>query len=224
MTSLAAVTFRWDLVWESRNALIRALGVTLNLWFITFSLSVVPALAIAVVRTWAPRSVRAPFVIFVYLIRAVPALLTLFMIFYALPFIGPTWSAFTSVVIALMLVQVVYFSEVFRAALQSVGRGQYDAGHSLGLRPRQVLQSIVLPQSAAVAAPSFASACVQLMHNTTIAGGVVVYDLLGRANVIATNRLDASPIFTVGVVYVLMLFPMVRVVRRLERRLGAVPA
>jgi polar amino acid transport system permease protein len=179
-----------------------------------------PAMLLALGRLYGSRALKLLLVGLTYLVRGVPGVLAILIIFYALPFVGLTLAPFWSVVLMLLIIQVVYLSEVFRAALASVDRGQFEAGTALGLTSRQIIGLIVGPQAAIVAAPIFISACIQLMQNTTIASAVGLYDLLGRAQNLAVNYLDGSPILIVAPVYILILLPVVRLGRWLERRLS----
>ncbi len=205
---------------ENVPLLLGSLLTTLELFAATLIVSLVPAVLIAVGRLYGPRPLQLGLLALTYLVRGVPAVLAILIIFYALPFVGPTLDAFPSVVLMLTIIQVVYLSEVFRAALAAVDRGQFEAGTALGFTGPQILRLVVAPQAAMVAAPAFISSCIQLMQNTTIASAVGLYDLLGRAQNLAVNYLDGSPILVVAPVYVLILLPLVRLGRRLERRLA----
>ncbi len=217
---LLAINFNLELVWEQRQLLWEAFLVTLRLFAVTLVVSIPPAALLAAARAYGPAWLRLPITWFVYAARSLPAVLLILVIFYALPFVGPTFSAFVSVVLALAITQVVYFSEVFRGALKAVDTGQLEASASLGLRPWTTGWRVVGPQAAAVAAPTFTNSCIQLMQNTTIASGVAVYDLLGRAQNIAVNSLDGTAVVLVAAVYVAVLVPFVRLARRLERRVS----
>jgi polar amino acid transport system permease protein len=205
---------------ENVPLLLGSLLTTLELFAVTLIVSLGPAVLIAVGRLYGPRPLQHGLLALIYLVRGVPGVLAILIIFYALPFVGPTLDAFPSVVLMLTIIQVVYLSEVFRAALAAVDRGQFEAGTALGFTGPQILRLVVAPQAALVAAPAFISSCIQLMQNTTIASAVGLYDLLGRAQNLAVNYLDGSPILVVAPVYVLILLPLVRLGRRLERRLA----
>jgi His/Glu/Gln/Arg/opine family amino acid ABC transporter permease subunit len=205
---------------ENLGLLFGSLLTTVELFAVTLVVSLLPAIVIAVGRLYGPRPLQHFLLAVTYLIRGVPGVLAILIIFYALPFVGPTLDAFSSVGLMLTIIQVVYLSEVFRAALAAVDRGQFEAGTALGLTSSQILLLVVAPQAAIVAAPAFISACIQLMQNTTIASAVGLYDLLGRAQNLAVNYLDGSPILVVAPLYVLILLPIVRLGRRLERRLA----
>jgi polar amino acid transport system permease protein len=207
-------------VGENLPVLFASLRTTIELFAVTLVLSILPAILLALGRLYGPRALKHLLVAIAYLVRGVPGVLAILIIFYALPFVGLTFDAFWSVVLMLLVIQTVYLSEVFRAALASVDRGQFEAGTALGFTNPQILGLVVGPQAAIVAAPIFVSACIQLMQNTTIASAVGLYDLLGRAQNLAVNYLDGSPILVVAPVYIVILLPVVRLGRWLERRLA----
>lgn len=207
---------------ENLDLVIGSFLTTIGLFVVTFLISLLPALLIAVGRVYGPRPLRAIFVAMTYVVRGVPGVLVVLIIYFALPFVGPTLGAFESVVFTLALIQTIYVSEVFRAALLAVDRGQFEAAASLGLGRITTFRYVIIPQASVVAAPAFMSSVIQLMQNTTIASGVGLYDLLGRAQNLAVNYLDGSAILIVAPIYILVLLPMVRYGRRLEaRRLAA---
>lgn len=205
---------------DNIGPLLAALWTTLSLFALGFLGSMIPAALIAVLRVHGPQFLRAPLVGLTYVVRAVPAVLAVIIVFYSLPFVGLTFGPFSSVLFTLILVQTVYVSEVFRSGLEAIDTGQLEAGHSLGLTTWQSLRRIIFPQAAIVAAPAFISSAIVLMHNTTIASGVGLYDLLGRAQNIAVNTLDGTSIVLMAPVYVAILLPLVRMARRAEARLA----
>jgi His/Glu/Gln/Arg/opine family amino acid ABC transporter permease subunit len=212
--------FDLTLVWEFRELLMSGLWVTLSLAFITFCLAIVPGLLIALGRRLGPSWLALVLTAIVNLARSVPALLTVVFIYLALPFAGITLSAFSSVLLGITIMQVVFFSEVFRGALAAVGRGQFDAAYACGLRTTTVLRRVVLPQAALVSAPAFASSLVFLIQNTSIASAVAANDMIGVALTIQTNYGEPAPLVAAGFGYLVIIVPLVRLTRRWEIRMA----
>lgn len=210
----------FDVVWDSRNVLLSGLLTTLKLTIVTFSLSLVPGLVIAIGRLYGPRVVRTPLFLVVSFIRSVPAVVGIVFVFFALPFVGVTLGSFASVVLMLTLIQSVYFSEVFRGGLLSVGKGQFEAAYACGLKAPSVYRRVVLPQAFAVAAPAFTSSIVQLVQNTTVSSVIALEDLLGAS--LNVQFITASPaaLFPAALLYLAFLLPLVRIVRRREEKMA----
>jgi polar amino acid transport system permease protein len=146
--------------------------------------------------------------------------LTVMFIPLAVPFAGVTLSAFASVLVSLTIMQIVYFSEVFRGALAAVGKGQFDAAYACGLRTSVVFRKVILPQAALVSAPAFASSLVLLVQNTSIGSAVALNDLIGSALTIQNMTGAPSPLVAAAIGYLIIIVPMVRLARRWEQRMA----
>lgn len=211
---------RFDIVWEARESLLGGFFTTIRLTVTTFVLALVPGLLIAVARIYGPSLVKAPLFALVSFIRSIPAVVGIVFVFFALPFVGITLESFTSVVVTLTFIQAVYFSEVFRGGLLAIGKGQFEAAYSIGLETRNVYWKIILPQAFSVAAPSFASSIVQLVHNTTVSTVIALEDLLAAS--LSVQYVFGSPaaLLPAAALYLLFLLPLVRTVRRREERMS----
>jgi polar amino acid transport system permease protein len=207
-------------VWDYREYLISGLGVTLSLAFLTFCISIVPGLIIALGRRFGPSWLALLLTYIINLCRSVPTLLTVMFIYLALPFAGITLSSYASVLLGISIIQVVFFSEVMRGALAVVGKGQIDAAYACGLRTQIVLRKVILPQAALVSAPAFASSLVFLVQNTAIASAVALNDLIGSALTVQNITGSPSPLVAAGFGYLLIIVPLVRLTRRWERRMA----
>jgi len=205
-------------VWASRNELGAGLFTTIVLAALCLVVSIVPAAAVALGREFGPAAMARALAAFVTLVRAMPSMVALVFLFFALPFVGITLDPFPAVAATLTCVQIAYLSEVFRGALAAVGRGQLDATRALGLGRLATLTEVIAPQSLRVAMPAFASSTVQLVHNTTIASLVTLPDLLGAALDAQALSGNPSPLLTVAPVYWVLLLPLTWLARRAERQ------
>ena len=194
--------------------------MTLALAAVALSVSIVPSILIAVGREYGCRPVAWAFAALVVVVRGVPAPVGLVFVFFALPFAGLTLDPFTAVAGTLTVVQVAYLSEVIRGGLRAVGRGQLEAARTLGLGLGATLLHVVGPQAARVALPAFASAVIQLVHNTTIASLATLPDLLGRALDEQGITGDPSTLLAVVPLYWTALLPLTWLARRAERGLA----
>jgi polar amino acid transport system permease protein len=198
---------------------LHGLITTIVLAGVTFAVSLLPALFVAVGRTYGPSPLKAVMAVFVILVRSVPAVVMVVFVFFALPFAGIYFGKYTAIVVTLALLQTAYVSEVFRGALLSIGRAQFEAGYACGLGTVDVFRLVVLPQAAVVAAPAFANSVVQLVQNTTIASVVAVGDLIGTALNVQTNTGNPSILLPATLFYLIILLPLVRYIRHLESRM-----
>jgi polar amino acid transport system permease protein len=212
--------FDLAVVWEYRDYLVEGLIVTLTLSLLTFVLAILPGLFIAIGRRYGPPPLDHALAALVNLCRSVPTVLTVVFIYLALPFIGLTLSAFASVLVSLTIMQIVYFSEVFRGGLAAVSKGQFEAGYACGLSRAVVFRRVILPQASLVAAPALASSLVLLVQNTSIGSAVALNDLIGSALTVQNISGQPSPLVVAGLGYLLIILPLVRLTRRWERSMA----
>ena len=127
------LAFDVQVVWAARHELAAGLFTTCALGALCLAVSIVPAAAVALVREFGPAAAAGALAACVTFVRAMPSMVALVFVFFALPFVGITLEPFPAVAVTLTCVQVAYLSEVFRGALAAVGRGQLDATRALGL-------------------------------------------------------------------------------------------
>ena len=156
-----------------------------------------------------------------WLVRGMPPLLLLLMVFFLPTDFGVNLSPFTAAVTGLSIYMGFTFGEVFRAGLASVGHGQYQAADSLGLPPARIVRRIILPQIAPVVLPSYVSHTSSLLKNTSLATVVAVRELtsVGKSLLAVTYR-PLETLCVVGLIYAGFSGALLLVQHRLERRWG----
>ncbi|HEX9225761.1 MAG TPA: amino acid ABC transporter permease [Arthrobacter sp.] len=180
------MTINWDLVWESLGPLlIGAITGTIPLALASFALGLLLALLVALMRLSRNPFLSAVARIYISVIRGTPLLVQLFVIFYGLPSIGITISPWPSAIIAFSLNVGGYAAEVIRAAILSVPKGQWEAGHTIGMSRRQTLVRIILPQAARVSVPPLSNTFISLVKDTSLASLILVTELFRQAQQVA---------------------------------------
>src|SRR5687768_8451954 len=180
------MTINWDLVWSSLGPILMgAVTGTIPLALASFGLGLLLALLIALMRLSRNPVFSAIARMYISVIRGTPLLVQLFVIFYGLPSIGVTISPWPSAIIAFSLNVGGYAAEVIRAAILSVPKGQWEAGHTVGFSPTQTLTRIVLPQAARVSVPPLSNTFISLVKDTSLASVILVTELTRRAQEIA---------------------------------------
>ena len=201
--------------------LLSGLWMTLLLTVCAILLGMPLGLGIAVLRLYGPRPVQWLAVGYVDLFRALPMLVLLILIYYALPFMGVRLSSFASATVALAIVMGAFCAEVFRAGIEAVPKGQIEAARALGLHFVGVLRHVVLPQAVRVVVPPLTSNCVGICKETSLASVVALPELLKQGNDAQALTANPTPLIGVAVIYLLVLWPLIRVVGRLETRTRA---
>lgn len=158
---------------------------------------------------------------YVWLIRGTPLLVQLFLIFYALPSAGITLDAFPAAVIGFTLNIGAYTSEVIRATLLSVPKGQWEAAHSISMSWSQALRRIILPQAARVAVPPLSNTFISLVKDTSLASVITVPEMFLAAQRIAAVTYQPLILYTEAAVMYLMISSVLSALQtRLEVRLA----
>jgi len=145
----------------------------------------------------------------------------LIFIYSGLPFAGVRPSALAAVAIAFFLNASSYYGEIYRAGIESIGTGQWDAARSTGLTAMQTLAYVVLPQAVRNVLPDLVSNTIEVIKLTSIASVVALPELLYSADMARSVTFNSSPLVLAAAIYLVMLWPIVRLVSRLERRIAA---
>lgn len=198
----------------------RGFQMTLLLCAIAIPLGLVGGLVLALlVRVRGP--VRWLVVAWVDVFRALPPLVLLVFIYTGLPFAGLQLSPLAAVALAFLLNSSAYYGEIFRAGIASVGRGQMEAARSTGLSGPQAMAFVVLPQATRNVLPDLLSNTLEVAKLTSIASVVSFQELLYAADMARSITYNASPIVLAAAFYLLLLWPLVRLLSRLERRMAS---
>lgn len=216
--SLWDTFFNAEVMVSSLPALLRGFLNTLLLGLMSIGIGVPAGLAISLVRLYAPKPFRLLAVGYIDIFRALPVLVVLILIYYALPFLGIRLSSWSSAVTAFAIIMAAYSAEVFRSGIESIPRGQFEAAQALGLPFMLTLRKVVLPQAIRLVIPPTTSNCVAMFKDTSLASTVALPELLKEATNAQSLYANPSPLIGAALVYLIFLWPMVRFVNLLERR------
>src|ERR1700712_980826 len=216
--SLVDTFFNYDVLMSSIPALLRGLWNTLLLGLMSIAIGVPFGLVISLVRLYAPRPFQLMSIAYIDILRATPVLVVLILIYYALPFVGVRLSSWPSAVMAFSIVMAAYSAEVFRSGIESVAKGQFAAAPALGLPFLITLYKVVLPQAVRIVIPPMTSNCVSMFKDTSLASTVALPELLKEAQDAQALYANPSPLIGAALVYIILLWPMVRLVSMLEKR------
>ncbi|MFE8150115.1 amino acid ABC transporter permease [Brenneria goodwinii] len=198
--------------------LVDGLWVTLQLCLLVIPVGCLAGLLTALACLSSRRPLRIGAIIFTDLFRAVPPLVLLILIYSGLPFAGLHLSPMQAVALAFMLNNAAYYGEVLRAGIQSVGRGQREAARSTGLNALQTLLWVVLPQAVRNVLPDLLSNTIEVIKLTSLASVVSLAEILYAADMARSLTYNASPLVLAAGFYLVMIWPLVRLISRFERR------
>ena len=220
MDALAEQFFNVPVMVAAWPTVLRGLWMTALICAAVIPLGLAGGLLAALASTARARWLRWAAVAFVDLFRAIPPLVLLIFVYAGLPFAGVRLGPFAAVVLAFLLNNSAYYGEVFRAGLLSVGTGQAEAARSTGLTHGQTLAHVVLPQAVRNVLPDLVSNTVEVVKLTSLASVVSLGELLHAADLARSVTYNASPITLAALVYLVLLWPVVRLLSRWQRRIA----
>lgn len=219
--------FDWGFFFDMVPDFSKALWVTAKGTLAGFAFAVVLGLFLALGRRSASRWVRWPFALFIEFIRSTPLLIQLFFLFFALPRIGwlPRWIAVMNPITALMVGLGVHYatycSEAYRAGINSVPKGQWEASTAMNLGPFTTWTRVILPQAIPNVLPALGNYLVAGFKDAPLGATIQVTGVLFFADTLSSRVFRAvEPITLVGVGFLLISIPSAFLIRRLERRIG----
>ena len=221
MDQLLQNFFNIDVLLKVYPLLLQGFWMTIRLCLVVVPLGVLGGLAVAVTYSFHIRWLNWLLIAYVDFFRAFPPLVLLILVFYGLPFLGVEVPNFVAVLIAFLLNTSSYYGEIFRAGIESVGRGQWEAARSTGLNGLQTMAYVILPQAARNVAPDLTSNTLEVIKFTALASVVALPELLRMARVSQGITYNPTPLIIAALVYLAMLWPLVRLLSRMERRMLA---
>ena len=221
MDALIHQFFNLDIMARALPLVLAGLRETLLLCLIVIPLGLIGGLIFALASLSSSRTVRWGMVAAIDFFRAVPPLVLLIFVYSGLPFAGIRLSPLAAVALAFFLNTSSYYGEIYRAGIESVGRGQWEAARSTGLGAFQTIVYVVLPQAVRNVLPDLVSNTIEVVKLTSIASVVSFPELLYSADMARSLTFNSSPVVLAAAMYIVILWPLVRLVSRLERRVAA---
>jgi len=212
--------FNWDVLVRSLPLLMTGLKVTAQLGAVRIVAGLVLGLVVALTRIYAWRPFRLIAKIYIDVFRSIPLLVLLIVVYYALPFVGLRLSPFMSAALALTVVSGAYTAEIFRAGIEAIPRGQFEASQALGLSFRYMMRDVVLPQAIRIVIPPLTNNSINVIKDTALASVVAMPDLLKQATQAQALEANPTPLIVAAIIYISLLWPLVLLVGRLETKLG----
>lgn len=219
------MTYHWNFnsIIQYRQILYQGLAGTLQLGALSLASALLIGMLIGVLRTSQSAGPRWFAGLYVGFFRNIPFLVQLFWFFYAIPVLtGIQAKPFFASWIALSLYGGAYFGEIYRAGIQSVEKGQWEAARAIGLGSFEVMRSVVLPQAVRRMIPPLTTQAIELVKLTTVASTIAYFELLYSAKLVSDQDLRPLEAYTaVAVILVSILLVLSFIAARLERRLQA---
>lgn len=198
----------------------QGLVVTIPLTIISFSIAMVIALAVALVQVANIKVLKQLARFYVWIIRGTPLLVQLFIVFFGLPSLGIVFDAFPSAVIVFAINTGAYASETIRAAIESIPKGQLEAGYCVGMKYLQIMRRIILPQAFRTAFPPLSNSLIGLVKDTSLAANITVVDMFLVGQRIAAVTYETFALYMeVAVIYLIFCTVLTKLQSICEKKL-----
>lgn len=200
--------------------ILQGAGVTLRLFVLTLVFSLPLGFLGAMAKTSRRRALTVPMSFYTSVVRGTPLLLQLFFVYYGLPLMIPAlrFERFTAAVITFIINYAAYFVEIFRAGIQSIDRGQYEAATVLGMNYRQTMTRIVLPQTIKRVLPPVSNEAITLVKDTALVVVLGIGEILRNSKEVVSRDFTISPFVIAGVIYLILNYGLVWAFTKLEQR------
>ena len=220
MEQIGKYFFNLEVMWRYFPAMLEGFWMTLGIAVAVVVLGLVGGLVLAVVRAFQITPLNWLIVFLVDLLRAIPQLVVIMLVYFALPFAGIQLSSVASTIISLAAVLAAVSEEVFWAGITIVPKGQWEAARSTGLTFFQTLTHVVLPQAVRVAIPPLTNWTIAITKGTALGAAVAVPEIIGQALSVQSIAANPSPLTLGAAMYLVIFAPLVRYSRWIERRYG----
>ncbi|GAA1355179.1 ectoine/hydroxyectoine ABC transporter permease subunit EhuD [Streptomyces beijiangensis] len=210
----------WSAVWDFMPRFWDGLLVSLQILALGSVLSFALGLVWAIAFRAPTRFIRWPVNVITEFIRNTPLLVQLFFLFFVLPDWGVQFSALTTGTVAIGVHYSTYTAQVYRAGIDAVPAGQWEAATALSLPVTRTWTAVILPQAIRRVVPALGNYVIAMLKDTPLVVAISVLDLLGQARLESSHTFQyTEPLTVVGVAFILIAYPASLLVRALERRL-----
>lgn len=192
--------------------------ITLSLFVITLLLSIPLGLILALLRLSKIKVLDFIVNFYIWVIRGTPLMLQIFFIYFALPSVNILLPAYTTVVVAFALNYAAYFAEIFRAGIQGVGKGQYEAAKTLGMNYGQTMRRIVLPQMWKKILPPLSNETITLVKDTSLVYVLALQDVMRVTQQLVLQKFSLIPFFVAAVFYLTMTLILTWGFQKMEKQ------
>ena len=205
-----------DKILQYLQPMLEGSEVTMEIFLLTFVMVLPLGLLTALGRTAKCRPLQWLLELYIWVMRGTPLMLQLLFVYFALPLVGIKLPDMVAALLSFTLNYTAYFAEIFRAGIQSIGKGQYEAAKMLGMSYSQTMWRIIVPQMVRRVLPPMSNETINLVKDTSLIYILAMNDLLRAARTIVQREFDMTPFVVAAGFYLLMTFILTWMFKRLE--------
>ncbi|WP_427340496.1 amino acid ABC transporter permease [Caloranaerobacter sp. DY30410] len=205
-------------IFDVTGFILRGAITTFKLYIVTATLCVPLGILLAVFKISKYNIVSKVIGIYTWIFRGTPLLLQLFFVYYGLPVIGISLMPFTAAALTFVLNYSAYLTEIFRAGIESIDKGQFEAAKSLGMNYRQTMTRIIIPQAVRRVIPPTCNEAINLVKDTALVAAIGMGDLLRAAKEVLTRDFTITPFIIAAILYLGISSVIVAIFRKIEDR------
>jgi len=217
------------MIWDNSFALsvlpiiAQGLAITVLITITGIAIAMCIGLVLAIMRRARAKWISLPAEAFVEFVRATPLLVQLFFLYFGLPVFGISLSALVTGIIGIGINYSAYIAEVYRAGIEGVPRGQWEAARALNFSHGQTWVQIILPQAVRKVIPALGNYLIAMFKDTPILASISVLEMLEQAQIVGSENFRyLEPMTEVGLLFILVSYPASLLIRQLEVRYGQV--
>lgn len=210
--------FKWPLIVQYAPSILNGMVVTIQLAIAVVVTGLMLGLVLAVLRSFGRLVLTWPIIFFADVMRALPPLVLVLLIYFGLPNVGITLSAFTVLWIVLSLTLAAFAEEIFWAGMTSVRKGQWEAASATGLTYLQAVAYVILPQAVRITIPPLTNRTIAITKNTALGTVIGVPEILNQATTAVSFAGNATPLTLGAIAYLVLFVPVVIFGRWIENR------
>ena len=213
----------WGILVDSFPKLLEyGVKVTVPLTVLSFALALVISLIVAMIQYADVPVLRQVCRFYIWIVRGTPLLVQLYLVFYGLPSLGVTLPAYPTAVLVFGFNEGAYMAESIRGALESVSRGQMEAGWCVGLNYLQIMRHVVLPQAFRAAFPALSNSLISMLKGTSLAATITVTEMFREATIINGRVYESLGLYTeVALIYLAFCTILTWLQRMGEKKLAS---
>jgi polar amino acid transport system permease protein len=210
----------WDVFTKTINYVSKGLVITIELAVISEIFILILGLLVALIRISRIKPLRISAAVYIDVIRGMPLLLQIFIVYFGLAYLGLNLSQFMAGVLALTICYAAYEAEIFRAGIASIHKGQMEAARSLGMGYLKAMRYIILPQAIRNVIPPLSNEFIALLKDTALVATIGLAEVFFRGREMMGKYANVTPLVGAALCYLIITIPLMRLVQYMTTRLS----